>query len=120
MLLYSWLKSKLGEKVTIEQHFPESNLPRPVDCYVKLPNEHKIAYWILEKGIRDRWTLHHALSQFGISIVWVPLANMIREDEQDQGTIHLTPTERDIAYPSEYNNLYSRNEIGRASCRGRV
>lgn len=107
MLLYSWLKSKLGDKVTIEQHFSGSNLPRPVDCYVELSNEHKIGYWILEKGIRDRWAIQHALFQLGISIVWIPLADMLREDDQDQWTVHLTPTERDITYLSEYNKLYS-------------
>lgn len=109
MLLYSWLKSKFGEKVTVEQYFPESNLPRPIDCYVELSNEHKIGYWILEKGIRDRWAIQHSLSELGISNVWVPLANLLREDNHDQETIHLTSTERDIAYISEYNSLYSGN-----------
>jgi hypothetical protein len=108
VLLYSWLKLKLGGKVTVEQYFPGTDLPRPVDCYAELSNEQKIGYWILDKGIRDRWALQHTFSQLGISIVWVPLTDMLREDEEDQGTVHLTPTERDISSSSDYNQLYSQ------------
>ena len=110
ILLYSWLKSKLGEKVTIEKYYPEADLPRPIDCFIELSNGHKIGYWILDKGIRDRWALQHAFLQLDISIVWVPLADILREDDQDQGTVHLTPTERDITYSSEYSKLYSYSD----------
>lgn len=106
-LLYSWLNSKLEDKVTIEKHFPATDLPRPVDCYVELSDEQKIGYWILERGSRDRWMIHHALSNQGVQIVWVPLASMLREDDEEQDTVHLTPTERDITYSSDYNHLYS-------------
>ncbi len=109
MLLYSWLRSKLGEKVTIEKHFEESDLPRPIDCYVDFPNGLKIGYWILEKGIRERLSLQYELSNLGIDIVWVPLTGMLKEDDQDQETAYLTPTERDIIFSSEYNQLYSSN-----------
>ncbi len=109
MLLYSWLRSKLGEKVTIEKHFQESDLPRPLDCYVDYSNELKIGYWILEKGIKERWALQHELSCLGINTVWVPLTDMLREDDQDQETVHLTPTERDITFSSDYDQLYSGN-----------
>lgn len=109
-LLYSWLKSKLGERVTevtVEKHFPGADLPRPVDCYVKLSDDQKIGYWILERGIRDRWKLQHTLSDLGVEIIWVPLTDMLLEDEEDQDTVHLTPTERDITFPSDYNQIYS-------------
>jgi len=108
ILLYSWLKSKLGEKVTIEKYFPESNLPRPIDCYVELSADKKIGYWILDKGIRDRWVLKDAFSSLGISTVWVPLTTMLREDDEDLDSVHLTPTERELSFSSDYNQLYSR------------
>lgn len=107
VLLYSWLKSKLAEKVTVERHFDGVDLPRPIDCYVEFSNKQKIGYWILDRGFRDRRTLQYTLSRLGISIVWVPLTAMIRQDGEDQGTIHLTPTERDITFSSAYNQLYS-------------
>lgn len=106
-LLYSWLKSKLGERVTIEKHFPKTNLPRPIDCYVELSEEQKIGYWILERGIRDRWKLQRTLSSLGISIIWVPLINMLKPDDKDLEAVYLTPTERDIAFSSDFNQLYS-------------
>ncbi len=107
VLLYSWLQAKLGEKVTVEKHFPGADLPRPVDCYVELSSDQKIGYWILERGLRDRWTLQNTLSHMGVSIVWVPLKDMLKVDEEDDGSVHLTPTERDIAFSSDYNQLYS-------------
>ena len=107
VLLYSWLQAKLGEKVTVEKHFPGTDLPRPLDCYVELTGDQKIGYWILERGLRDRWTLQHTLSHLGISIIWVPLKDMLKVDEEDEGAVHLTPTERDIAFSSDYNQLYS-------------
>jgi len=106
-LLYSWLKTKLGERVTVEKHFPGTELPRPVDCYVEISSEQKIGYWILERGIRDRWSIIHCLSDLGITTVWIPLMDILREDDEDHGTVHLTPTERDITFSSIYNQLYS-------------
>lgn len=107
VLLYSWLKTKLGEQVTIEKHFPGTNLPRPIDCYVELSNQQKIGYWIMERGIRDRWTLQHTFSNLDMSIIWVPLLDMLRVDEENPGAVHLTPTERDITFFSDYNQIYS-------------
>lgn len=107
VLLYNWLKSKLGPKVTIEKHFPGTDLLRPIDCYAELLNGQKIGYWILEKGIRNRWAIQCALSSLGISTVWVPLVSILREDDIEQNSAHLTPTERDIAFSSNYSQLYS-------------
>lgn len=44
-LLYRWLKTKFGDKVTIEKHFLESTLPRPLDCYVVLSANKLVGYW---------------------------------------------------------------------------
>ncbi|MCP4297718.1 MAG: hypothetical protein GY786_19130, partial [Proteobacteria bacterium] len=107
-LLYSWLKTKLGDKVTIEKHFPSTNLPRPIDCFVEMSSDKKIGYWILEKGIRDRWALQQTFSYLGISIIWIPLEDMLKVDEENPDSVHLTPTERDLLFFSEYNQLYSQ------------
>ncbi|WP_319549500.1 competence protein CoiA family protein [Desulfogranum marinum] len=107
-LLYAWLKKKLGNKVTVEKHFPLTTLPRPIDCFVEISNEIRIGYWIVERGIRDRSSLQHMFTQLGISIVWVPLIDMLKMDEEDQQAVHLTPTERDFTFSSDYNQLYSR------------
>ena len=106
-LLYKWLKSKLGDAVTIEKHFPGSDLPRPIDCYFETSAHHKIGYWILEKGIRSRFPLQSALSALGIDVQWVLLSNMVRIDVEDSDSIHLSPTERDLAFCSQYNQIYS-------------
>lgn len=107
ILLYSWLKTKLGNQVTIEKYLPGMSLLRPLDCYVELPSGIKIGYWILEKGLRDRWKLEQIFSEVDITLVWVPLLDMLKIDTEDQTAVHLTPTERDILFSSNYNQLYS-------------
>src|SRR5512144_1811457 len=34
-VLYEWLVAQFGLGVTVEKQFPESGLPRPVDCWVE-------------------------------------------------------------------------------------
>ena len=109
-LLYEWLRSKLGDAVTIEKHFPGSNLPRPIDCYFETSADHKIGYWILEKGIRSRYPLQSALRNLGVSVQWVLLSNMARIDIEDFESIHLSPTERDVIFSSKYNDIYSETD----------
>jgi competence CoiA-like predicted nuclease len=66
-LLYKWLKSKYGDRVTIEKHFPHSDLSRPLDCYVEISEKQKFGYWILEKGVRSRFPIEMALSELNIT-----------------------------------------------------
>jgi hypothetical protein len=109
-LLYKWLKSKLGDAVTIEKYFPDANLPRPIDCYFETSADHKVGYWILEKGIRSRYPLQSALGALGIDVQWVLLSNMVRIDAKDSESIHLSPTERDFMFSSKYNEVYSQHD----------
>lgn len=106
-LLYRWLKSKFGNKVTIEKHFPASKLPRPLDCYVELSVDKIFGYWILEKGIRSRFPLQHELMELKVDITWVFLSSMLRIDEEKLTSVHLSPTERDFTYSSIYHEIYS-------------
>ena len=104
--LYAWLKSKYPDKVTIEKHFPESGLPRPLDCYVDVSENKKFGYWILDKGIRSRYQIQHALSDLNLEITWIFLSNMLRIDKEKSTSVHLTPTERDLANQSIYNEIH--------------
>lgn len=106
-LLYNWLKIKVGDRVTIEKDFPEAGLPRPLDCYLEIRGGGKIGYWVLERGIRDRLSLLPIFRHLNVHIIWVMLTDMLRFDDADPETIHLTPTERDFLYSSEYNKIYS-------------
>jgi len=106
-LLYKWLKSKYSSRVTIEKHFPETNLPRTLDCYVEVSENKKFGYWILEKGIRSRFPIQSALSDLDLEITWICLSSMLRINEKRLKSVHLTPTERDFSYSSNYNDIYS-------------
>ncbi len=106
-LLYKWLSSKYPGRVTVEKHFPESNLPRTLDCYVDVSEKLKFGYWILEKGIRSRFPIQSALSDLGLEITWICLTSMLRINEKRLKSVNLTPTERDFTYSSNYNDIYS-------------
>ena len=100
-LLYKWLKSKYGDRVTIEKHFPDSDLPRPLDCYVEISETQKFGYWILEKGVRSRFPIKMALTELNIANTWVFLSTMLKVDEEKADSVHLSPTEREFTYSSE-------------------
>ncbi|MFT5700922.1 MAG: hypothetical protein ACI8ZB_003807 [Desulforhopalus sp.] len=110
-LLYRWLYSKYGKQVTVEKHFPESDLPRPLDCYVEISENEKYGYWILENGLKARGDIQSTLFDLGISTTWVFLFNLLDRETDKQQSVHLSPTERELAYGSEYNQIYSQYNL---------
>jgi len=112
-LLYTWLNTKYPDKVTIEKRIPGAEFPRPIDCYVETERGKKLAYWILEAGIRSKDELLYEFKSLHVFIHWVFLANMLKFDRDDNPhsdnphSIELTPTERTFSYTSEYNTIYS-------------
>lgn len=104
-LLYQWLKNKYPDSVTVEKNFPEYHLPRPVDCYIETESKQKIAYWVIDRGIRKRDLLVHAFNELGINVIWVFLSNMLKHSKTPP-LVNLTPTEREFASPSDYNSIY--------------
>ena len=85
-------KSKYGDRVTIEKHFPDSDLPRPLDCYVEISETQKFGYWILEKGIRSRSSIEMELYELNIANTWMFLSTMLKVDEEKTDSAHLSPT----------------------------
>ncbi|MEI6810130.1 MAG: competence protein CoiA family protein [bacterium] len=107
-LLYNWLHvryNKLGgSRITVEKNI-SADMPRPVDCYVESPDGTKVAYWVFEKGMRDRDILWSGLN--GVTLRAVFLASMMRPVPEEM-SYDLTPTERDFAVESEYDSVYGR------------
>jgi len=103
--LYRWLVGKFGtERVTLEKRTEGADLPRPVDCWVK--GECNFAYWIFEAGLKPqrRDVLHTALARPDVVVHWLFLTAMLQQDEDDNGAVHLTTTEREFMRPSDYDN----------------
>ncbi len=106
-LLYTWLRTKYPDSVTVEKGFPGTELPHPVDCYVEPGHGKKIAYWILETGLRSRDDLLSTFDRLHVMIHWVFLSNMLKyADNPSHPSVLLTPTERAFAYESDYNTMY--------------
>lgn len=105
--LYRWLVGKFGtERVTVEKKVPESELKRPIDCWVS--GEKNIAYWIFEAGIKpqNREIIQKELTQPDIVPQWVFLATMLRQDEDEPEHIHLTTTEREFAQNTDFDLMF--------------
>lgn len=109
-VLYGWLVSKFKENaVTLEQKLENSLLQRPVDCWVETESN-KIGYWIIASQIkpRQRDELKQVFEQEEIQINWVFLMDMLREERDGIGDVHLTTTEREFMHQSDYNDFIDR------------
>jgi hypothetical protein len=106
-LLYEWLVGKFKEEaVTLERKVENSLLPRPVDCWVHTESG-DIAYWIIPSQVkpRQREALKQTFERKDIQINWLFLSDMLREEKDEPGDVHLTTTEREFMHQSEYNEF---------------
>jgi hypothetical protein len=106
-LLYQWLREKFGQQVELDKELKSEHLKRPVDCWVASPNG-TFAYWIIGSQIHpdDRLALQDAFEYLGVSVHWVFLRQMLREDEDRENHVHLNTTEREFIQKSRYDEPY--------------
>lgn len=112
-VLYEWLVRKFVERpgieagkkavVTVEKSL-SPDLPRPVDCYVEHPDGTRLAYWVLDRGLRQRWALKHALANCNLHPLF--LQEMMRPVDEEERAFDLSPTEREFLVDCDYNRLY--------------
>ena len=112
-LLYKWLCSKFANpesgraekaSITVEKSLGEK-FPKLVDCFLEFANGTKVAYWIFDRGMRDRRFLPFGYS--GIVFRPVFVTSMLKMTEEHGRVVDLTPTERDfMAVPSDYDKMY--------------
>ena len=103
-LLYRWLREKFDQQVELDKELEIESLKRPVDCWVTSPTG-TFAYWIIGSQIHpdDRSALKEAFENLGVSVHWVFLRQMLREDEDRENHIHLNTTEREFIQKSRYD-----------------
>jgi len=108
--LYTWLRSKFPDGVTLEKRLEGAELPRGVDCWVEAKGK-RFAYWIVAGAIKrpeDRHLLRAAFSQADASLNIVFIAQMMRRGNAPKGVLSLTTTERDLVRPSDYDRIHTR------------
>ena len=105
-VLYKWLVTKFGEKVSIEKKLGDEYLPRHVDCLVET-EKGILAYWIIESGMKPakRDDLQTGFRKLNVQVNWVFVIDMLREDEASSDSIHLTTTERVFARQTDYDEV---------------
>ena len=114
-VLYKWLASKFGERVSIEINLGDEYLPRHVDCLVET-EKGKFVYWIIDSGMKPakRDGLQTGFRRLNVGVNWVFVIDMLREDETHSDSIHLTTTERIFARQTDYDEI----RIGKISLKG--
>ena len=108
--LYIWLESKFADQVTVEKSIPD--IPILFDCFVETDDRRGIGYLIFEKGMRNRDLLIDTLGTSDIQVVSIFLHKVLNIDREHSHAVHLTPSERDFSFTSEYNQIYSHNNNG--------
>lgn len=107
--LYEWLVRQFGEAaVTVEKAIPGSNLPRPIDGWVKMQNLY-FAYWIIDRRLPPdiRTLIHAEFERMDTHVHWIFLIDMLNEETQDSGVVHLTTTEREFMQATSYDEILS-------------
>ena len=105
-VLYDWLKKKPGVRVTIEHNLDGIALPHILDCWAEKDGK-RYAYFIVEASHRPDYREALLVAKRKVDAGWtfVFLNRMLREDGPI-GTLKLTPTEREMIAPSQYDELY--------------
>lgn len=106
--LYGWLRSKFGEKATLEKQL-EGNLPRPVDCWAQHQDGRQFAYWILLKrmGWMELDAIEAAIKKAGACLNWVfPFSVLKRLGDTNQ--LKLSTMERERMKKSEFDCIYGQ------------
>ena len=111
-VLYRWLVSKFGEGVRIEKDIDAGLLPRHIDCWVET-EKGNFAYWIIGSRMKpqkrdDIWA---GFSKLKVSVNWIFVIDMLREDDFHSDSIHLTTTEREFACQTDFDEIRIANEF---------
>jgi len=103
-VLYEWLSSKFGERVSIEKKVNDNSLVRPVDCWVEKDNE-IFAYWIFDTSLapEKREEIRSSFNNPKVHVNYVFTSEMLRRDSDRSSGIHLTTTEREFMQRSMYD-----------------
>jgi hypothetical protein len=103
-VLYEWLSSKFGERVSIEKKVDNNSLFRPVDCWVEKDNE-IFAYWIFDTSLASekRDQIWSSFDNPKVHVNYVFTSKMLRKDADRSSGIHLTTTEREFMRRSIYD-----------------
>jgi competence CoiA-like predicted nuclease len=114
-VLYDFLYSKFGEKVTLEKSFDDEKVYRAIDCWVEI-NGKIFAYWILDGGMKAqrREELSAIFDKNGIHIHWIFDASVLKVDDKNEKTSNLSTTERYFMRSSQYDITPDKWKVGKS------
>ena len=97
-VLYARLKTQFGEAVTLEKRLKDSEISRPVDCWVTR-EKGTFAYWVLDGRIRQyekREQLKRTFQRLAVPVTWIFINTLLEADAEEPERVHLSTTEREF------------------------
>lgn len=111
-VLYEWLVSKFGEKVTIEKKIEGTDLFRPIDCWIEQDSK-VFAYWIFDSTLKPekRNVLQQVCQKLGVHFNWVFVSEILRTEKDNPDNLVLSTTEREFLQRSEYDLVAAKGNL---------
>ena len=111
-VLYEWLVVKSGGKVEIEKEICNDHSLRPADCWIERETG-SVAYWIVDAAMKPQFreTVQSDFRKTGVTVNYVFISQMLREDKSEAECIHLTTTEREFMNKSAYDDLAEKRYL---------
>lgn len=110
-LLYEWLQSKFPGDVVMDWPVEMAGWDRPADVYVKTGRKRPLAYWVFDRGVRDRCAFVQRVARhedgFACQVVWTGATMAFHES----GELKLTPTQRDLMSHGDYDNPHGGGSL---------
>lgn len=106
-LLFEALSARAPGQVDVEWMPEGADLPRAVDCLVRVQGGASYAFWIIDTHLKleARQQIHAAFASLGVAVTWVLLAGMLRPDPNHPAWMLLSPTERDFLCQTAYDEI---------------
>ena len=108
VILYKLLQSKFGDRVTLEEQIPGGQPSECADCVVSF-EKYKIAYFIVEKQIRNRLDFINLRKKSYSHVHWMLLPRMITSAKDSKKNVLLSATARDLASLDGAEHLYRKS-----------
>lgn len=111
-ILYEWLVSKFGEKVTIEKKLEGIDLFRPIDCWIEHESK-TFAYWIFDSTLKPekRDMLQRVAQKTSVHFNWVFVFEILRTEKDAPENLVLSTTEREFLQRSEYDLVATKGDL---------
>ncbi len=114
-MLYKLLRTKFGDRVSLEDVIHGAPNSERADCVV-YKDAGKIAYCIVEKQLRNRFGYMNVRQKAHTAVQWIVLPQLLQKNPDDPEQFLLSATARDLAAKDGINEMYGGSCIIGSLC----